>query len=294
MAQRVFTKAREKFGNGTLLSTGTWKMRVIPSVTPTSNKIKAITALTGAASPITATVASTTGYVNGNIVVVWGVTGNTCANGTWIVANLTGTTFDLQTVVGPGETALASTGNGVAVVTTAFVANLGIAGASTDMPTGAGASTDATLASITVTDGIFKATTPVAITTIAQSTGIKAAVFYQSTATDILAFWADGLIQIRVVVAAGAAATTVNIEPIYATIPTGTVIPMSGGVVLTLTAQANAGATALAVSSTSGAIAVGHTGDATMLNANLPATVGSPGNQTFNFNIDAVFGVFTV
>ena len=295
MAQRRHTKILEAFGSGTAASTNTWKVRLIPSASPTSNIIKAITACTNAASPQTVTVGSTTGWANGNIVVVWGLTGNTSANGTWVVANLTGTTFDLQTVPGPGQTALVSTGNGTAVVTSAFVINLSLASASTDLPTAAGGSTDQTLASVTVTNGVFTCTTPINWSSnVAQSTGIKALEFYQSTGTDRLALWADGYIQTRVVTQAAASATAIAVEPLFAPIPNGTAIAFSNGVTGTLTAQASAGATALAVSALAALIPIGHTGDAPILNANLPATTGSPGAQTFQFNVDPTNGLFPI
>lgn len=59
-------------------------------------------AVTGAtnASPIVITVASTTGLANGNYVTVSGVEGNTNANGTFTIAGLTGTTFQLVGTTG--------------------------------------------------------------------------------------------------------------------------------------------------------------------------------------------------
>ncbi len=54
------------------------------------------------ASPIVVTVSSTTGLANGDFVTIAGVLGNTAANGTWQIANKTGTTFQL----------VGSTGNG--------------------------------------------------------------------------------------------------------------------------------------------------------------------------------------
>jgi hypothetical protein len=60
--------------------------------------------ITGAtnATPIQLTVASTTGLSNGDFVTVRGVLGNTAANGTFTISNLTGTTFDLDGSVGNG------------------------------------------------------------------------------------------------------------------------------------------------------------------------------------------------
>jgi hypothetical protein len=60
--------------------------------------------ITGATNttPIQLTVASTTGLSNGDFVTVRGVLGNTAANGTFTISNLTGTTFDLDGSVGNG------------------------------------------------------------------------------------------------------------------------------------------------------------------------------------------------
>jgi hypothetical protein len=294
VGQYLLDKGREGFGNGTLSSANTWKARLINLATA-SNISKAITALTGAASPITVTVASTAGWANGNTVLVSGVTGNTSANGLFRIANLTGTTFDLQTIPGPGQSQLATTGNGVATVTSAFVMNLSLASASTDLIAAAGSSTDQTLASVTITNGVFNCTSPVAWSAnVAASTLISALAIYQSAPTDRVAFVSDGKIPIRVVTAASGGATALAIEPIYATIPNGTAIPLSNGVTATLTSQANAGATALAVSALGGSVAVGHTGDATISGFNLPATTGSPGLQTVSVAVDATNGWFKI
>lgn len=61
--------------------------------------------LTGAtnASPIQITTAKPHGYVNGDTVFIDGVTGNIAANGTWVIANLTSTTFTLTGSHGSGN-----------------------------------------------------------------------------------------------------------------------------------------------------------------------------------------------
>ncbi len=53
-------------------------------------------------TPITISVGSTTGLVDGSFVYIAGVEGNTAANGFWQIANVTGTTFDLVGSVGNG------------------------------------------------------------------------------------------------------------------------------------------------------------------------------------------------
>ena len=61
--------------------------------------------ITGAtnASPIVITTTSTTGLVNGGVVTISGVAGNTAANGTWYVGTVTPTTFQLRTINGNSD-----------------------------------------------------------------------------------------------------------------------------------------------------------------------------------------------
>jgi hypothetical protein len=292
LAQRLFDKGRQGHGDGTInTSSGTFKARIL-NLQTTSNIIKAISACTNAASPITVTVASTSGWANGNIVLVQGIAGNTAANGLWVVANLTGTTFDLQTLPPPGGSQLAATGNGTAVVTNATVLNLSLTSASTDLPSGAGSSTDQTLSSITFTNGIFNSANPT-WNNVAATTLIQAIAVYQSLATDRLVFFTDGKLQVRIDKAASTSDTTLIVEPLYAAIPSGTVLVFSNGVSATLTVAANAGDRALTVSAISAGIAIGHTADAPITNWGLPATLGSqPTNVTFQ--VDSTNGWYKI
>ncbi len=61
-------------------------------------------AITGAtnASPIVISTGSTAGLVNGDMVTISGVKGNTAANGTWTIAGLTGNSFQLVNSTGNG------------------------------------------------------------------------------------------------------------------------------------------------------------------------------------------------
>ena len=61
-------------------------------------------AITGAtnASPIVISTGSTAGLVNGDVVTISGVQGNTAANGTWTIAGLTGNSFQLVNSAGNG------------------------------------------------------------------------------------------------------------------------------------------------------------------------------------------------
>lgn len=292
MAQKVFSKGKQGLGDGTInTSSGTFKARLL-NLANTGNIIKAITACTNSASPITVTVASTSGWANGNYVAVQGVTGNTAANGLWIIANLTGTTFDLQTVPPPGGSQLAATGNGTATVTNATVINLSLSSASTDLPSGSGSSTDATLSGVTYTNGVFNSSAATWASLGASAT-VSGIVVYQSAATDRLLFFTDGLQLVRIDKAASTSDTTLIVEPLYAGIPNGTVLVFSNGVSATLTALASAGDRSLTVSAISGGIAIGHTANATITNFGLPYTNGT-GAIAVTLTPDVSSGWFTI
>ena len=54
------------------------------------------------ASPIVVTTSSAHGLSNGQRIMIAGVTGNTAANGTWVIAGVTATTFQLTGSTGSG------------------------------------------------------------------------------------------------------------------------------------------------------------------------------------------------
>jgi hypothetical protein len=56
-------------------------------------------------TPVTLTMGSTTGFSNGNHVIVSGDTGNTGADGWWTITNVTGSTMDLVGSIGSGTSA---------------------------------------------------------------------------------------------------------------------------------------------------------------------------------------------
>lgn len=102
------------------------------------------------ASPIVITTASAHGYANGEEVLIWGVAGNTAANGFWKIANVASSTFEL----------VGSTGNGSYSGGTDFVLNLNDLEFLGDISTGARVGTSSALASKTITDGYFTANNP--------------------------------------------------------------------------------------------------------------------------------------
>jgi hypothetical protein len=143
MSNRLFGKGLEGAVRDVVnFTTGTFKARILDRANNTSTILKAITAATNA-SPIVVTVTSH-GWSNGDVVVINGVGGNTAANGTWVIAGVTANTFNLTTLPAEGGSALNSTGN-AAYTSGGKAINLSVSSASTDLPSGAGSSTDYTL-----------------------------------------------------------------------------------------------------------------------------------------------------
>ena len=102
------------------------------------------------ASPIVITTASAHGYANGEEVLIWGVAGNTAANGFWKIANITSDTFEL----------VGSTGNGAYSAGTDFALNLNDLEFLGDRSAGARVATSSALASKTITSGYLTANNP--------------------------------------------------------------------------------------------------------------------------------------
>lgn len=289
MAQRRFDKGAEAFGTALVnASTGTFKAMLL-TLSTTSNAVKAISAATNA-SPINVT-ATAHGFTTGDIVVIRGVGGNTAANGTWKIANVTTNAFDLTTVAPQGGTSLNSTGNAAYTSGGTAINLTSLAIASTDISAGRVTSTtDATLSSVTYTKGILSCASPIQWTNVPATSQIDGLAVYQSASTDRVLGFFDGKIQVRVDAAASSSATSITVEPLPAGIANGTVLVFSNGVSATLSAQANAGDRALTVSALSAGIAIGHTADAPVLNANFPMTTGST-VSTIQYNVDATYGL---
>lgn len=102
------------------------------------------------ASPIVITTASAHGYSNDDEVLIWGVAGNTAANGSWKIANVTSTTFEL----------VGSTGNGAYSGGTDYAINLNALEFLGDISAGARIAVSSALASKTITNGYFTANNP--------------------------------------------------------------------------------------------------------------------------------------
>jgi hypothetical protein len=154
------------------------------------------------------------------------------------------------------------------------VLNLSLSSASTDLPAAAGSSTDQTLASITVTNGVFNSAA-VSWPSFAASAVVDSIALWQNSATDRVLFYTDGKQQVRIDKAASTSDTTLIVEPLYAAIPSGTVLIFSNGVSATMSALASAGDRTITVSAISAGIAIGHTADAVITGFGLPYTNGS-------------------
>src|SRR5690242_19929753 len=93
----LFEKGREAFLGGSI----NWTSDTIKATLVDMDDLSFAKLITGAtnATPIVITAASH-GYSNGDIVAIYGVLGNTAANGVWKIANVTTNTFELQTRAG--------------------------------------------------------------------------------------------------------------------------------------------------------------------------------------------------
>ncbi len=97
-------------------TTNLWSAGPDMPTKPVSSTISGATNVSGSvtgasnATPIVITTTSTAGMSNGDLVTIAGVTGNTAANGNWIIQGLTATSFQLKTLNGNN-----STGNGAYV-----------------------------------------------------------------------------------------------------------------------------------------------------------------------------------
>lgn len=147
MSNALFEKGREGFLGGDV----DWDADTIKATLVDMDDISAAKVITGAtnATPIVIT-ATSHGYSNGDIVSIYGVGGNSAANGVFKVANVTTNTFELTTRAGSnvaGSGAYTSGGR---------VMNLTSADFFDDIASGGRIAT-ATLASKTKTNGVADA-----------------------------------------------------------------------------------------------------------------------------------------
>lgn len=273
MSNILFKTGKQNVGSKliNLASGGDTFKATLLNMNTSGGKIQPIVSSTNA-SPIVVTTL-THGYANGDIVVIGGHLTNTAANGTWKIAGVTGTTFQLTTLLDGNN----STGNGVG----------GATGWCIDITTGSTLAdvsantngTDATISGQTLTGDVWNASawTYTGLT----ATQVNATAVYSSTTANDLVAFIDGRIQIYVTTQAAASSTAIAIQRLAAAIPNGTVVVFSDGASATLTAQANVGDTSLAVASTAAIVHRQATADCYTLGVGIPMTPGAGGSFQF-------------
>jgi len=277
MSARFFPKAHSAH-NFSLWPSQAIKARLIRiDGTITDTAVKTITGVTNA-NPAVFTVASTSGWTTGDIVVTRDVLGNLAANQTGILQVLSGTTFSLKTLDGvrdvQGSAAYTSGG---------CVVNLSLVGLRSDYDACEVGGVSANLASATNTLGVLNASNPTGMT---LNTTANAMVLYLdvgSAGTDIPLHFQDGKQVVEIAADAASAATTLWVSPLAGAMDIGEVMTFSNGITATLTAAPAAGARSLSVSAISGAIAAGHQADVRTSNSGFPlSSGGGPVSPTFD------------
>lgn len=242
-----------------------------------TGKVALISSSTNA-SPIVVTTTAAHGYSNGDIVVIGGHTTNTAANGTWQIAGVTSTTFQLTTRLD----GVNSTGNGVGGAT-GWCVDITSAATISDLGGNGGANgngADVALTGQTLSAfGTFNAS---AWTWSSLSaTKSSAIALYDSSASNDLIAFIDCTYQVYVITQAAASATTIAVARLPVAIASGTTIVFSDGSSATLSAQANVGDTSLTVTALAAIVHRQATADVPTLNAGLPVTPAAGGQLQF-------------
>jgi len=231
------------------------------------------------ASPMVASTTTSHGYSNGDIVVMGGVGGNTAANGTWKIAGVTATTFQLTTRVD----GLNSTGSG-AYTSGGYCVDVTLAQFNSSV-NGTRVGTDVALGSLSASLGVANAAAFTWAAVPTQANTVKAVIVYDATpgadaSNPVIAFY-DGKTQVYVDKAVSAADTSITVVPLTAVIPSGTTIVWSDGHSSTTSAQGNVGDRTLSINAqAAGGVAVGSTADVSTLSCGLPLTTNG-GNIQF-------------
>lgn len=260
--------------------------------TLTDTAVKAITGVTNATPGVITSNAH--GGANGDIALVLNVGGAIGVNQLGRMANVTTNTFTLQTM-GAEALDVAAGGaytSGGCVVNLTKLLNRADADA-------AQISTPYVIPTTTVALGVVKPSASLSWASVPDLGGgkkVHAVLICKASgaaATDTGIFFYDGKIKVTVNAAAAGAATAIQVEPLLAALPSGTVIVFSNGVTATLSGAAAKGARSLSVTALASGIAAGHEGEAafgTPGTDNLPFT---PNNGGLTISIDAVEGIFT-
>lgn len=275
MSARFFPLALQGFAAGSEdWDANTFVARLLKldgSLTDTS--IKAITGVT-VANPAVYTVASTSGWTTGDLVVVRGVGGTTSANQTGILQVINGTTFSLKTLDGSRDVV------GVGTYTSGgCVINLTLTDNVNDIDGARVGTVSDALASKTNTLGVLDAADPTSMT---LNDTAHALVIENSTTSQPTHFQ-DGKQTVTMAADAASSATTLWVEPLAGAMDNGETLVFSNGITATLTAAPSAGARSLTVSAISGAIAAGHQADVRTTNSGFPiSSAGGPVAPSFD------------
>lgn len=291
MSNRFFNKGRQGFASGDIdWDANTFVLMPLKlDGTLTDGAVKAITGVTTATPAVVTSTAH--GFSNGDIVVIRGVGGVLNANGTFKAASVATNTFALTTLDGQNVVGTGTyTSGGCAVNLSAPTFYDQVDGT---LCTGAPAfSAASALASKTNVDGLISAANVTGITLNDTCHGIVLTQNVSNTAgSSRLVAFMDGRTMVRVVADASISATTLWVEPLEGALPSGTVIQMTNGVTVTLSAGASAAARSISVNAISAAISAGHHGDAQTTNSALPLTLT---NGTFTHQFDATNGIGTI
>ena len=270
MANNVFNKAVEGFGDGTLdWDTQAFKAALV-NFAVADTGVKAITGATNA-TPIVVT-ATAHGYANGDLVLVGKVVGNLAANGIWKIANAAANTFELTDPITGANVA----GSGV-YTSGGYAVNLGgAAGDNLDDFDACRVGTDQTLTGKTVALGVFDCDDQ-SFPNL-SSVNADAVLYYRDTGTGSTSravYLHDGRQIVTCAAQAASGATSIAVERLAGGIPNGTVLAFSNGVTATLSAAANAGDRTVTVSATGAIITAGSRADAPITGTGFPLSIGA-------------------
>jgi hypothetical protein len=270
LSARFFPNALQQFAAGNLdWDAHNIKCRLVKlDGTVTDTVVKAITGVTNA-NPAVYTVASTSGWTTGDLVVVRGVLGNTAANQTGLIQVINGTTFSIKTLDGVRDVQ----GN-AAYTSGGCVVNLTLADFRDDWDAAEVGVASANLANKTNVGGVLDADDPTGMT---LNDTAHAIVMYRdvgTAGTDPPVHFQDGKQTLICAADAASSATTLWVEPVPGAMDTGEACVFSNGVTATLNGAVTAGARSLTVTSLPGAIASGHQADVRTSNSGFPITSG--------------------
>lgn len=280
---RKFEKGSEAILGGTAdWDTHTFKIMLLDTAT-TDAGLKAVTGATNA-TPIVIT-STAHGFATGDIVYIDTVGGNLAANGLWKITVVDANTFSLQRL--DGTTNVVGSG---AYTSGGYAVNMGPSAAGDNLDdfsaARAGTTTDQTLTSPTITNGVADAADPTWAAAGPNGTTAELAAIYRDTGaetTSTMILLMTGKHVVTANTQAAAAATSILVEPLVTGIPNSTVLTFSNGAAATLSAAASAGDRALTVTALAAIITVGSVALAPSSPASgLPVTFNT-GNVTLNF-----------